>query len=120
MNKNKQRVVAWVFLILAGLSEVAWAVGIKMTDGFTVLSWSIFTIAFMIVSFVLLAKALTQIPLGIAYAIFTGTGAAGAAVVGIVCLAESADWLKLFSLAVLIVGIIGLCCVGESHEKARG
>lgn len=96
MKTNSQKTVAWIFLLLAGLSEIAWAVGIKLTHGFTHLGWSIFTIAFMIVSFILLAKALTKISLGTTYAIFTGIGTAGAALVGIFYLGESAAPLSSF------------------------
>lgn len=109
--------LAWIYLIFAGLSEVAWAVGIKMTNGFTHLEWSLFTIAFMIVSFFALAKALISIPLGTCYAIFTGTGTAGAAIVGIIYLEESASALKIISLVVLLIGIVGLRFVdGEIKE----
>ena len=117
MNKTNNNTVAWLFLLLAGLSEIAWAVGIKLTEGFTQLGWSIFTIAFMIVSFILLAKALTKISLGTTYAIFTGIGTAGAALVGIFYLGESAAPLKLLSLVILIIGIVGLRFVEEPSQK---
>lgn len=117
MKTNSQKTVAWIFLLLAGLSEIAWAVGIKLTHGFTHLGWSIFTIAFMIVSFILLAKALTKISLGTTYAIFTGIGTAGAALVGIFYLGESAAPLKLISLVIIIVGIVGLRFVEDTGQK---
>ncbi len=120
MNKKNKDTTAWIFLLLAGLSEVAWAVGIKLTHGFTEFGWSVFTISFMIVSFVLLAKALTKISLGTTYAIFTGIGTAGAALVGIFYLGESAAPLKLISLGVLIVGIVGLRFVEDSGKKTEG
>lgn len=109
--------MAWFYLILAGLSEIVWAYGLKMTHGFTHLSWSIITIIFMIVSFYLFAKAMKQIPIGTAYAVFTGIGAAGTAVIGIIFLNEDANFLKIASLLVLISGIIGLKLLGESNEK---
>lgn len=114
ISKNK---IAWIFLILAGLSEVAWAIGIKMTNGFTHLEWSLFTIVFMIGSFFLLAKSLVEIPLGTAYAIFTGTGTAGAAIIGIIALGESSDPLKLISLLVLLTGIVGLKFAEDYEAK---
>lgn len=117
VKTNSQKTVAWIFLLLAGLSEIAWAVGIKLTHGFTHLGWSIFTIAFMIVSFILLAKALTKISLGTTYAIFTGIGTAGAALVGIFYLGESAAPLKLISLVIIIVGIVGLRFVEDTGQK---
>lgn len=107
--------MAWFYLILAGLSEIVWAYGLKMTHGFTHLSWSIITIIFMIVSFYLFAKAMKQIPIGTAYAVFTGIGAAGTAIIGIIFLNEDANILKVGSLLILIAGIIGLKLLGESN-----
>lgn len=109
--------MAWFYLILAGLSEIVWAYGLKMTHGFTHLSWSIITIIFMIVSFYLFAKAMKQIPIGTAYAVFTGIGAAGTAVTGIIFLNEDANFLKIASLLVLITGIIGLKLLGENNGE---
>lgn len=100
--------MAWFYLILAGLSEIVWAYGLKMTHGFTDVVWSIITILFMIVSFFLFGKAMKTISIGTAYAVFTGIGAAGTAVIGILFLEESANTLKIISLIVLIGGIIGL------------
>lgn len=111
--------LAWIFLVFAGLSEIAWAIGIKMTHGFTHFEWSVFTIFFMIISFFLLAKALQSIPIGTAYAIFTGTGTAGAAIIGILYLQESANWMKLASLVVLLIGLIGLKMVDGSIEETE-
>ena len=119
MKEKKQDTIAWIFLLLAGLSEVAWAVGIKLTHGFTHLGWSLFTIGFMIVSFFLLAKALTKISLGTTYAIFTGIGTAGAALIGVFYLGESAAPLKLISLCILIVGIVGLRFVENEDKKTE-
>ncbi|MBK5721257.1 multidrug efflux SMR transporter [Dysgonomonas sp. Marseille-P4677] len=100
--------MAWFYLILAGLSEIVWAYGLKMTHGFTVLDWSIITVLFMVVSFFLFGKAMRTIPIGTAYAVFTGIGAAGTAIIGIFFLDESTSTLKLISLLILIGGIIGL------------
>ena len=108
--------MAWFYLILAGLSEIVWAYGLKMTHGFTHLSWSVITVIFMIVSFYLFAKAMKEIPVGTAYAVFTGIGAAGTAVIGILFLKEDVNILKIGSLLVLIGGIIGLKLLGESKE----
>lgn len=119
MTKTKTNKIAWLFLILAGLSEIAWAIGIKMTHGFTHLEWSVFTVFFMIISFFLLAKALEAIPMGTAYAIFTGTGTAGAALIGIFYLHESANFLKIASLLVLLVGLIGLQMVDGSIDNTK-
>ncbi|WP_099223467.1 DMT family transporter [Listeria costaricensis] len=110
--------MAWFYLILAGLSEIVWAFGLKESHGFTVLSWSLLTILFLFVSFALFAKAMKKIPIGSAYAVFTGIGAAGTALVGMLFLNESAGFWKILSLLVLIVGIIGLKLVdGKAGEK---
>lgn len=108
--------MAWIYLILAGLSEIVWAFGLKESHGFTVLNWSLFTIFFLIVSFYLLACAIRQIPIGTAYAVFTGIGAAGTAVVGILLFDESAGFLKLLSLFILIGGILGLKLFGNDGK----
>ena len=106
----------WIYLIIAGLCEVAWAVGIKFSDGFSHLYWSLFTIVFMILSFFMLAKALEGISMGTAYAIFTGTGAAGAAIIGILLLGESSSLLKIISLLILITGVVGVSILERPKE----
>lgn len=112
--------MSWFYLILAGLSEIVWAYGLKMTDGFTQLWWSVGTIFFMFVSFFLFAKAMRTIPVGTAYAVFTGIGAAGTALVGITALGESASVLTVVSLAVLIAGIVGLkLCDGKKGKECE-
>jgi quaternary ammonium compound-resistance protein SugE len=100
--------LAWLYLVLAGLSEIVWAFGLKESHGFTMLGWSLLTALFLIVSFGLFAKAMQEIPIGTAYAVFTGIGAAGTAIVGILFLNEAAGMFKILSLVVLISGIIGL------------
>ncbi|MBC1232368.1 DMT family transporter [Listeria booriae] len=112
--------MAWLYLVLAGLSEIVWAFGLKEAHGFTRLGWSLLTIAFLIVSFYLFARAMRKIPIGTAYAVFTGIGAAGTAVIGMLFLNESAGLWKIVSLAVLLVGIIGLKLVdgGNKTESA--
>ncbi|MBC1210240.1 multidrug efflux SMR transporter [Listeria booriae] len=112
--------MAWLYLVLAGLSEIVWAFGLKEAHGFTRLGWSLLTIAFLIVSFYLFARAMRKIPIGTAYAVFTGIGAAGTAIIGMLFLNESAGLWKIISLAVLLVGIIGLKLVdgGNKTESA--
>jgi len=100
--------MAWIYLLIAGITEIVWAIGLKEAHGFTVLLPSIVTIIFIVVSFFLFAKAMETIPIGTAYAIFTGIGAAGTAVVGILLFAEGAGAGKLFFLGLLLVGIVGL------------
>ena len=98
----------WVLLVVAGLLETGWAIGLKYTDGFTRLVPSVFTIAAMVVSMGLLGVAVRTLPIGTAYAVWVGIGAAGAAVLGIVLLGEAATPGRLFFLALLLVSIIGL------------
>ncbi len=107
---------------MAGLSEIVWAYGLKMTHGFTEPAWSAVTIFFMIVSFFLFAKAMKAIPIGTAYAVFTGIGAAGTALIGIFFLNEGVSSLKIISLVILILGIVGLklfCHDKTGKEEAK-
>lgn len=104
--------MAWLYLVVAGLLEIAFAVSLKQTEGFTRPVW---IAAFLIAgaaSFFLLAQALRTLPVGTAYAVWTGIGAAGTAVVGMVLLGESRDLPRLLSLGVLIAGIVGLRLTG--------
>lgn len=100
--------MAWWILFVAGLCEVAWAIGLKYTYGFTRLWPSLWTLAFMVISVVLLGQALKALPVGTAYAVWTGIGAAGTAILGIWLFGEPADALRLLSLALIIAGILGL------------
>ena len=100
--------MAWIILAIAGLLEVTWAIGLKYTHGFTRLAPSVFTIAAMIASFVLLANAMKTLPVGTAYAVWTGIGAVGASITGIILLGESVNPVRIISLCLIIVGIIGL------------
>ena len=99
---------AWIALIIAGLLEVCWAIGLKYTHGFTKIVPSVFTAVALIASMYLLARAAQTLPIGTAYAVWVGIGALGAAVVGILLLNESASPLRLFFLALLLVSIVGL------------
>jgi quaternary ammonium compound-resistance protein SugE len=98
----------WLILVIAGLLEVVWAVGLKYTQGFTRLWPSVITAAAMIGSVVLLGIAMKQLPVGTAYGIWVGIGAVGAAILGMVLFAESANALKIVSLALIVAGIAGL------------
>jgi len=100
--------VAWIYLLIAGITEIIWAIGLKEAQGFTILLPSIVTLVFIVVSFFLFAKAMETIPIGTAYAIFTGIGAAGTAIVGILLFNEGVGVSKLFFLVLLLVGIVGL------------
>jgi quaternary ammonium compound-resistance protein SugE len=98
----------WMLLVIAGLLEVAWAVGLKYSQGFTKLVPSIFTILGMIASFYFLSLALKSLPLGTAYAVWTGVGAVGTAALGIILFKEPADMIRLICIGFILIGIIGL------------
>jgi quaternary ammonium compound-resistance protein SugE len=100
--------LAWVILLLAGLCEVAWAVGLKYTEGFTRLWPSIGTLLAMAVSVLLLGWSLKTLPLGTAYAVWTGIGAVGTALLGMALFGESRDVARLVSIALIVAGIVGL------------
>jgi quaternary ammonium compound-resistance protein SugE len=98
----------WILLLVAGLFEIAWATGLKFTEGFTKLWPSVATILAMIASMVLLSQALKTIPVGTGYAVWTGIGAAGTAVVGILLFSESAALPRLVCIGAIVAGIVGL------------
>jgi quaternary ammonium compound-resistance protein SugE len=100
--------MAWVVLMIAGLFEVGWAIGLKYTDGFTRLVPTVATVASMVVSLGLLGLALKSLPVGTAYAIWTGVGTIGTAALGIFLFGESADALRLGCIGLIIAGMIGL------------
>jgi quaternary ammonium compound-resistance protein SugE len=102
-----------MFLVVAGLFEVGWAIGLKYTNGFTRPWPSLWTGASMALSLYLLAQALRTLPVGTGYAVWTGIGSLGTAVLGIVLLGESRDVLRLVCLALILVGIVGLKLVTE-------
>lgn len=98
----------WLILFIAGLLEVVWAVGLKYTHGFSRLVPSVITVVAMIVSMAMLSWAMKSLPVGTAYAVWTGIGAVGAAITGILLLGESASPMRIASLALIVLGIIGL------------
>ena len=100
--------MAWIYLGLAGLFEVGWAVGLKYTDGFTRLTPTLFTVASMIVSLGLLGLALKTLPMGTAYAVWTGIGTIGTAVLGIYLFGDPATAARLVCIGLIVAGIIGL------------
>lgn len=100
--------VAWIYLILAGLLEVCWAIGLKYTEGFTRLGPSIFTLTTLAASMYLLAKAANTLPIGTAYAIWVGIGAVGAGILGIVLFKEPVTIPRLAFMILLVISIIGL------------
>jgi quaternary ammonium compound-resistance protein SugE len=115
--------MAWLYLFVAGLLEVAWAIGLKYTEGFTRLWPTIITVVLMIGSFVALAQAVnpktSPIPIGTGYAIWTGIGAIGTALLGMILFAESASPARLGCLALVIVGIVGLKFYGGEKDVPK-
>ncbi|WP_341235484.1 multidrug efflux SMR transporter [uncultured Sulfitobacter sp.] len=106
--------MAWFLLVLAGLFEVGWAVGLKYTEGFTRPWPTVLTAASMIVSLVLLGLALRSIPLGTGYAIWTGIGTIGTVIFGIVYFAEPATAARMFCVLLILSGIVGLKLVSTT------
>ncbi|MDM5317826.1 quaternary ammonium compound efflux SMR transporter SugE [Fictibacillus sp. b24] len=100
--------MAWVYLFIAGIFEIVWAIGLKYTNGFTRLWPSVVTVIGMIVSFYYLSQATKVLPIGTAYTIWTGIGAAGAVILGIILFGEPKTLLRFVFLAFVITGIIGL------------
>jgi len=104
--------MAWIILFVAGLLEIGWAVGLKYTEGFTRLWPTLGTAASLIASMGLLGVALRTLPLGTAYAVWTGIGAAGTAILGMLLLGESRDVARLVCIGLIVSGVIGLRLVG--------
>jgi quaternary ammonium compound-resistance protein SugE len=100
--------MSWLFLFVAGLFEVGWAIGLKYTEGFTRLVPSVLTVGAMTLSIVLLGLALRTLPVGTAYAVWTGIGAVGTAALGIYLFDEPAGAARLASIAMIVAGIVGL------------
>ena len=100
--------MAWLILLIAGLAEMGWIVGLKYTEGFTRLGPSIVTIVLMIISMVLLSQAVRSLPLGTAYAVWVSIGTAGALIFGMVVLNESREPLRVACIALIVIGVVGL------------
>lgn len=100
--------MSWFYIFIASIFEISWAVGLKYSDGFKNLKASIFTVITMILSYVFLAMGAKQLPIGTAYAVWTGIGAVGTAIYGIIFFNETKEFLRVFFLFVIIAGIIGL------------
>lgn len=107
--------MAWVYLIAAGLLEIVWAIGLKYTEGFSRFWPTVGTVAAMIASFSLLAESLKSIPIGTAYAVWTGIGAVGVAILGMILFSEPRTASRLICIAVIVLGIVGLKVLGDVH-----
>lgn len=100
--------MSWVYLFIAGLFEIGWVVGLKYTEGFTKLWPSVITIIGMILSFYFLSTAIKTIPIGTAYAVWTGIGAVGTAILGIILFGESKEIIRISFIMLIVIGIVGL------------
>lgn len=100
--------MAWLYLFIAGLFEVGWAIALKYTQGFTRLMPTVFTLASMVISVGLLGLALKNLPVGTAYAVWTGIGTTGTAILGMVLLGEPAGVLRIACIGLIVAGIVGL------------
>ncbi len=105
----------WIILVLAGIFEIAWAIGLKYTEGFTKTIPSMITIFFMVVSMGLLAYAVRSLPLGTAYAVWTGIGAVGTVIAGIFIFNEPVDFWRILFLLCILIGIIGLKIISSNN-----
>ncbi|MBP6546865.1 MAG: quaternary ammonium compound efflux SMR transporter SugE [Phenylobacterium sp.] len=108
--------MAWLILFAAGLCEIGWAVGLKYTDGFSRLWPTVFTGASLIVSMALLGLAMKSLPLGTAYAVWTGIGAVGTVILGIVLFKEPATVARLVCVCLIVAGILGLKLFSSPHS----
>ncbi len=100
--------MAWVYVVVAGVFEIVWITGLKYTDGFTRLWPSVGTVAAIIVSMVCLALAVRVIPIGTAYAVWTGIGAAGAVIMGMILFNEPRDMARVLFIVLIVLGVVGL------------
>lgn len=108
--------MAWLYLFAAGVLEIAWAIGLKYTDGWARLWPSLATLATMGLSFLLLALALRSIPIGTAYAVWTGIGAVGTAILGMILFNEPRDVVRILCILLIVAGIVGLkLASGSTH-----
>ena len=100
--------MSWIYILIASIFEISWAIGLKYSDGFTQLKASIFTIITMVLSYVFLAMGVKHLPIGTAYAVWTGIGAFGTAIYGIIYFDEPRELIRVFFIFLIIIGIIGL------------
>ncbi len=107
--------MAWLYLFIAGLFEVAWAIGLKYTDGFSRLWPSVLTVGAMLISFGFLSQALKTLPVGTAYAVWTGIGAVGTAALGIILLGEPRSAARIACILLIVAGIVGLKIVSPAQ-----
>lgn len=100
--------MAWIFIIIASVFEISWAIGLKYTDGLTKVGPTIFTVVTMILSFYFLALGVKDIPIGTGYAVWTGIGAVGTVILGMILFNESKEFVRILFILMIIGGIVGL------------
>ncbi|MBI5000237.1 MAG: multidrug efflux SMR transporter [Euryarchaeota archaeon] len=105
--------MAWIYLVIAGIFEISWVVGLKFSEGFTKIYPTIFTGITMVLSFIFLSFAVKTLPIGTAYAVWTGIGAIGTVILGIFFFKESSDILRIVCIGAIIFGVVGLKFLGE-------
>lgn len=116
---NEIMKISWIYLFLGGLTETIWAVSMKYSQGFTIIPYAVITVAFIIISTFLLAKAMEGgIPMGTAYAVWVGIGAVGAVICGIVLLGDPIGLLQMLFLALIVAGIVGLQMTSHKKEES--
>ncbi|EDL65832.1 chaperone [Bacillus sp. SG-1] len=116
-RKERMTGMAWIYLVIGGVLEIGWAIGISFSDGFTDLTPSIITILLLLISFYFFAKSMKMIPIGTAYAVFTGIGAGGTSIIGMVFLGEEISLIKIGFISLLIFGVLGLKFSSNEEEK---
>jgi quaternary ammonium compound-resistance protein SugE len=107
--------MAWFLLLLAGAFETAFAISLSLSEGFRRVGWTLAFVGFAAASFTLLAKALTSLPVGTAYAVWTGIGAVGTAAVGMILFGEAATVGRLVSIGLIVAGVVGLQLTSSGH-----
>lgn len=107
--------MAWLYIIIAGFLEVAWALGLKASDGFSRPYITALTIIGMILSFIFLSQGMKSLPVGTAYTIWTGIGAVGSVIFGILFFGESRDWIRLACISLIVIGMLGLKFLAKEH-----
>lgn len=105
----------WVYILIASVFEISWAVGLKYSEGFTQLRASIFTVITMILSYIFLSLGVKTLPIGTAYAVWTGIGAVGTAIYGMIYFNEPRDFIRVFFIFLIVIGIIGLRLTYKSN-----
>ncbi|MDX9790590.1 MAG: multidrug efflux SMR transporter [Candidatus Kapaibacterium sp.] len=109
----KDNLLQWIVLIIAGLFEIGWAVSLKYSEGFTNLKWSLATLVLLLISMVGLGYAIKTLPVGTAYAVWTGVGAVGTTILGMILFKESTEFWRIFFILMIVCGIVGLKFVSK-------